>query len=85
MKIIILNASPKSEKSVTMQSIRYLEQNYKEYEFQYVHVINEIKHYEADSRKLKTLCEWIQEADAVIWAFHLYHALVHADYKDLLN
>jgi hypothetical protein len=30
LKIIILNGSPKSEKSVTMQRMKYLEQNYVE-------------------------------------------------------
>lgn len=85
MKIIILNGSPKSEKSVTMQSIKYLEQNYEKHEFQYIHVINEIKGYEKDIEKLKSLCTNIQEADAVIWAFPLYHALVHSEYKRFIE
>lgn len=85
MKIIILNGSPKSEKSVTMQSIKYLEQNYEKHEFEYIHIINEIKGYEKDIEKLKSLCTNIQEADAVIWAFPLYHALVHSQYKRFIE
>lgn len=85
MKIIILNGSPKFEKSVTMQSIKYLEQNFKKHEFQYVHIIKEIKSYEEDIEKLKALCTKIKEADAVIWAFPLYHALVHSQYKRFIE
>jgi len=85
MKIIILNGSPKLGKSVTMQSMKYLEQNYEKHEFQYIHIIKEIKSYEEDIEKLKSLCAEIQEADAVIWAFPLYHALVHSQYKRFIE
>lgn len=85
MKIIILNGSPKLEKSVTMQSIKYLEQNYEKHEFKYVHIIKGIRSYEEDIEKLKALCREIQEADAVIWAFPLYHALVHSQYKRFIE
>ena len=36
MKIVVLNGSPKFEKSATMQSMKYLEQNYEKHEFQYI-------------------------------------------------
>lgn len=85
MKIIILNGSPKLEKSVTMQSIRYLEQNYEKHEFEYVHIVKEIENFQKDIEKLKALCTKIQEADAVIWAFPLYHALVHSQYKRFIE
>lgn len=85
MKIIILNGSPKVEKSVTMQSIKYIEQNNEQHEFEYIHIVKEIKSYEKDSEKLKDLCTKIQEAHAIIWAFPLYHALVHSEYKRFIE
>lgn len=85
MKIIILNGSPKFERSVTMQSIKYLEQNYEKHEFQYIHIIKEVKSYEEDIEKLKALCTKIQEAAVVIWAFPIYHALVHSQYKRFIE
>lgn len=85
MKIVILNGSPKFEKSVTIQSMKYLEQNYEKHEFEYIHIVKEVKNYEEDAEKLKAVCTKIQESDAVIWAFPLYHALVHSNYKRFIE
>lgn len=85
LKIIILNGSPKSEKSVTIQSMKYLDQKYENHEFEYIHIIKEIKKYEKDVEQLEILCRKVQEADAVIWAFPLYYALVHSSYKRFIE
>ncbi len=65
--------------------MKYLEQNYREHEFQYVHIIKEIKKYEEAKEALESLCEKIQGADAVIWAFPVYHTLVASHYKRFIE
>lgn len=85
MKIIILNGSPKFDNSVTIQSIKYLEQNYKKHKFEYINVVKKVKEYEKDEQKLKDLCFKIKEADAIVWAFPVYHALVHSNYKRFIE
>lgn len=85
MKIIVLNGSPKSEKSVTMQSIKYLEQSYEKHQFESVHIIKEIKKYEENRDQLEALCKKVKEADVVIWAFPLYHTLVPSQYKRFIE
>ncbi|WP_368488884.1 flavodoxin family protein [Clostridium sp. BJN0013] len=85
LKIIVLNGSPKSQKSVTMQSMKYLEQNYENHQFEYIHTIKDIKKCEQSKEGLETLCKKIGEADAVIWAFPLYYALVPSHYKRFIE
>jgi multimeric flavodoxin WrbA len=85
MNLIVLSGSPKKDLSVTLQSIKYLEIKYPEHNFDYVHIINQVKEFEKDPSALKTLCEKVQEADVVIWAFPVYHLLVPAHYKRFIE
>jgi len=85
MKWIILNGSPKNENSATLQSIKYLESTNKWHEFEYIHIIKEVKSFEKDEAKLIELCKKIESADFVLWAFPLYHLLVHSEYKRFIE
>lgn len=85
MKFIILNGSPKSEKSVTLQSIKYLEMHNKNHEFEYVHITREIKKYQKDVNEMIKLCEKISNSDGVIWSFPVYCAFIPSNYKKFIE
>lgn len=85
MKFAILNGSPKAEKSVTLQSIRYLENHFTNCEFSVIHVNAEIRKCEKSDEYMKKLCEQISAADGIIWAFPVYCAHVPSDYKRFIE
>ena len=85
MKWVILNGSPKGATSVTMQSMKYLELTHGDHTFEYIHIVNNMKDYENKPAELIETCEKIQNADVVLWAFPLYHLLVHSSYKRFIE
>ena len=48
MKILVINGSPKGEYSITLQTVRYLEQQYPDQTFEVLHVGQKIKALEQD-------------------------------------
>ncbi|GKX29358.1 flavodoxin [Vallitalea longa] len=85
MEFIILNGSPKASNSVTLQSIKYLQLNFKEHDFICINIARELNKYESDKNSLQLLCEKIQKCDGVIWAFPVYHLLVPSTYKRFIE
>lgn len=85
MKFIVLNGSPKCNISVTMQSINFIEMNFKNHEFEYVHIIKELKNFYTNKEALHSLCEKIKNCDGIIWAFPVYHLLVPSHYKEFIE
>jgi len=85
MNLIVLSGSPKKDESVTLQSIKYLEIKNPTHNFDYVHIISQVKEFEKDPSALRTLCEKVQKADVVLWAFPVYHLLVPAHYKRFIE
>lgn len=85
MKIAILNGSPKGQKSVTMQYMKFLEENFTNHQFKYFNVSNQIVKFEESKKEFDTLIQSILECDLVFWAFPLYVYLVHSEYKRFIE
>ena len=85
MKVLVLAGSPKGEKSVTMQYVRYLEKRYPEDLFAVRHIVPEAKALEADPRGFAALEEGMAQADLILWAFPVYFCCVHSRYKRFIE
>lgn len=81
MNILVFAGSPKGEVSVTMQYVKWLEQNMPEHNFQIIQVAGPIRKLEQDEQAMKEICEKVQTSDGILWAFPLYVAMVHAGLK----
>jgi len=69
MQVLVLNGSPKGKYSITLQTSLYLEKNFPEHKFQYLHVGQYIKLYEKDfsaAEEAKTA------ADLIIFCYPVY-------------
>jgi multimeric flavodoxin WrbA len=69
MKVIVLNGSPKGEYSITLQTSLYLEKNFPEHQFQFLHIGQHIKSFEKD---FSVVAEAITGADLIIFSYPVY-------------
>ncbi len=69
MRVLVLNGSPKGEYSITLQTLLYLEKNFPEHEFQYLHVGRLIRPLEKD---FSAAAEAIRDADLLIFSYPVY-------------
>jgi multimeric flavodoxin WrbA len=81
MRIIVLAGSPKGNKSVTLQSIRWLERRFPEHQFVVHRIAQRIKLLETSREAFDEVVQDIRSADLVLWAFPVYYYLVHAHLK----
>jgi multimeric flavodoxin WrbA len=85
MRILVLGGSPKGEKSVTMQYVRWLKECLPEHEFEIVHAASRIAFLERDETAFAAVIEAARRADAVLWAFPLYVFTVCSQYKRFIE
>lgn len=85
MRVVVLNASPKGARSVTMQYVRFLRQERPQDAFERVDVALHAARYEHDDAALARVCDAVRGADAVLWAFPLYFFLVCSQAKRFIE
>jgi len=69
MNILVLNASPKGEYSITLQTVRYLEILHPEHSFQVLHVGARIKGLEKD---LTPALQALEKAELLLFSYPVY-------------
>ena len=85
MQICVISGSPKGEKSVTLQYVRFLEQAFPEHTFSVAHVGQEIKTIEQREEAWERLLATVKECDGVLWATPVYVMLVPAQLKRFIE
>ena len=85
MKIVVLSGSPKGEKSVTLQYVRYMQKVSPQHQMEIEHLVPRIKKLESDEQAFGEIMERVRAADGVLWAFPLYVCLVHGSYKRFIE
>ncbi|MFV0401431.1 MAG: NAD(P)H-dependent oxidoreductase [Oscillospiraceae bacterium] len=81
MRILVFGGSPKGETSVTMQYVKWLQQNTPGHTIDVVQVAQPIRRLEQDADAMIQIGEQVRAADGILWAFPLYIAMPHAGLK----
>ena len=85
MQICILNGSPKGEKSVTMQYVRFLELANPDHSFITHPISRNITAIENKSEKWEEICKTIEESDLILWATPVYFQHIPAQFKRFIE
>jgi multimeric flavodoxin WrbA len=85
MKLTVLAGSPKGEKSVTMQYVRFIQKEFSQHDFVIHQVAQPIVKLEKDKNEFNRVIEEVRSADGVLWAFPVYYCLVCAQYKRFIE
>lgn len=85
MKISVINGSPKGKHSITLQHIHYLMKETPGHDLDIIHVGNRIKKIEKEEALFDDIMEKMGKADAVIWSFPVYYALIPSQQKRFIE
>ena len=84
-KIIILNGSPKGEKSVTLQYCYFIQKNFPEINFTYFNIATEIVNIERNQNYFEDILDTIKSAEGIIWAFPVYKFMIPGQLKRFIE
>ncbi len=76
IKIVVINGSPKSDESITLHYVKYLEKKYPQCDFVKYHVGRNIKSILNDEKKFVSILRDISSSDGVIWSVPVYTCTV---------
>jgi multimeric flavodoxin WrbA len=76
MKIVIMSGSPKGEKSVTLQYMKYICKNFPGHEYQIYHIGRDIQQIEKDRKTYDGIISDVRAADAVVWCTPVFFLVV---------
>lgn len=85
MKIVVINGSPKSNDSVTMQYVKYLENKFDDVDFETINVGKYINKLEKNEEFFLETMDKISGADGLIWAYPVYVLLVPYQLKRFME
>ena len=85
MKIVVLNGSPKSDTSFTMQSVHYIRNKFPQHTFEIYDVAKNIKLIEKNSNYFQEIMNKVSNADGILWAFSVHFFLVTSQYKRFIE
>lgn len=69
MNIVVLNGSPKGKKSITLQTVLYLEKRFPKHELNVFHIGQRIKSYEKDFSQVQ---EALEKSDLILFIYPVY-------------
>ena len=85
MKISVINGSPKAKHSITLQHIHFLMKEIPDHEIEIINVANRIAKIDRDEALFDDIIEKMVQADAVIWSFPVYYALIPSQLKRFIE
>jgi multimeric flavodoxin WrbA len=85
MEILVLNGSPKGEISVTMQYVKFLQNNFPEHNFTIRHISFRISKISKDRKLFNLIMKEVENSDLILWSFPVYVMTVPSQYKKFIE
>ena len=85
MKIIVLNGSPKGERSITLQYTYLIQKKFPQHDMKVFHVSQQIKKLVKDETAFKKIIDEIRSADGILWSFGVFVLAVPSQYMRFIE